>query len=179
MLKALLATATVLMTSMPVLAESSHDDHVRLFDTVKEVGVRVYINPGDVCDPEVTGKGKFYGFYAGANQMMVICQEKALKSGVYNQQYSWTEEDYDTLRHEAHHMVQDCMDRTLDAKLDSVYDKPTVFASNILTKRKFNWVVETYTRGGRHMVVMELEAFGVAEQNNPLEQIKDIKRYCM
>ena len=179
MFKALLATATVLMTSMPSMAQSNHDDHVKLFNTVKEVGVSVYINPDEVCNPVVTGKGKFFGFYAGHNQMMVICQEQALKSGVYGQQYNWTEEDYDTLRHEAHHLVQDCMDRTLDAKLAAVYTKPTVFASNVLTKRRFNWVVETYKNGGKHMVVMELEAFSVAQMNNPLEQIKDVKRYCM
>lgn len=179
MFKTLLASLAVLATSVPSLAESNHTHHQQLVDAVKKTGVAMYINPSDVCDPKVTGKGKFFGFYAGADQMMVICQEEALTTGVYNTQYAWTEEDYDTLRHESHHLVQDCRDKSLNARLHTVYTKPLAFAGNVLSKRRFGWVVETYGSRGDEMVVLELEAFSVAQLNNPLEQIEDIKRYCM
>ena len=60
-----------------------------------------------------------------------------------------------------------------------MYTKPLAFAGNVLSKRRFGWVVETYGSRGDEMVVLELEAFSVSQLNNPLEQIEDIKRYCM
>ena len=179
MFKTLLASLAVLCTTLPSLAESNHTHHQQLLDEVKKTGVTVYINPADVCDPKLTGKGRYFGFYAGKSQMMVICQEEALATGVYNTQYVWSEEDYDTLRHESHHLVQDCRDKTLNARLHTVYTKPLAFAGSVLSKRRFGWVVETYGPMGDEMIVLELEAFSVAQMNNPLEQIDDIKRYCM
>ena len=61
------------------------------------------INP-DRCDTE-----KAYGWYWAAANELVVCQENKIKGS--NAQVEWTEEDYDTLRHEAHHLVQDCMAR--------------------------------------------------------------------
>jgi hypothetical protein len=179
MFKTLLASLAVLATTMPSLAQSNHSHHQSLVEAVKKTGVTVYINPEQVCNPKTTGKGKFFGFYAGADQLMVICQEEALNRGVFNTQYDWTEEDYDTLRHESHHLVQDCRDKSLNAKLHTVYTKPLAFAGGVLSKRRFSWVVETYGDRGNEMVVLELEAFSVAQLNDPLEQIDDIKRYCM
>ena len=179
MFKTLLAALTILCTSVPSMAQSNHTHHQMLIEEAKKTGVTVYVNPDDVCNPEKTGGDKFFGFYAGADKIMVICQEEALKRGVYNTQYVWTEEDYDTLRHESHHLVQDCRDETLNARLHTVYTKPLVFAGTVLSKRRFSWVVETYADRGDDMIVLELEAFSVAQLNDPLEQIEDIKKYCM
>lgn len=179
MFKTLLASLAILCTSVPSLAQSNHANHQLLIEAVKKTGVTIYVNPDDVCNPKTTGRGKFFGFYAGADQIMVICQEEALKRGVYNTQYVWTEEDYDTLRHESHHLVQDCRDKSLNAELHTVYTKPLAFAGNVLSKNRFSWVVETYADRGDEMIVLELEAFSVAQLNDPLEQIEDIKRYCM
>ena len=38
---------------------------------------------------------------------MVICQENRIKGS--HEMVSWTEGDLDTLRHESHHLVQDCI----------------------------------------------------------------------
>ena len=48
--------------------------------------------------------------------LMVICQENRIP-GV-REMTSWTEEDLDTLRHESHHLVQDC--RGGDGRGDNV-----------------------------------------------------------
>ena len=121
MKKTLLASLAVVMTATPSLSASNHDHHVRLFNSVKATGVSIAINPSKGCDPRYNGGHRVFGWYAGGIQTMVICQEKALRTGQFDTQHDWTEEDYDTLRHEAHHVVQDCMDSTLDAQLDSVY----------------------------------------------------------
>ena len=179
MFKTLLASLAILCTSVPSLAQSNHTNHQLLIDAVKKTGVTVYVNPNDVCNPKTTGRGKFFGFYSGGDQILVICQEEALERGIYNTQYAWTEEDYDTLRHESHHLAQDCRDNSLNSRLHTVYTKPLAFAGNVLSKNRFNWVVESYADKGDEMVVLELEAFSVAQLNDPLEQIEDIKRYCM
>ena len=179
MKKALLASLAAVMTATPVMAQSNHSHHVRLFNQVKAAGVDIYINPSKGCDPRYNGGNKVFGWYSGGIQTMVICQERALRTGQFNTQHDWTEEDYDTLRHEAHHVVQDCMDNRLDAQLDSVYTKPIQLAINTLSDRKINWIMESYGSKGEHVVVMELEAFSVAQMNDPLEQVGDIQRYCM
>ena len=38
---------------------------------------------------------------------IMICQDDRIETS--DQEVEWTENDYDTLRHEAHHVVQDCM----------------------------------------------------------------------
>ena len=179
MFKPLLASLTILCTSVPSMAQSNHTHHQMLVDIVKANNVTVYINPDGLCNPKTNGDRKIFGFYAGADQLLVICQEEAMRRGVYDAQYAWSEEDYDTLRHESHHLVQDCRDESLNARLHTVYTKPLVFASGVLSKRRYNWVIETYKDRGEETVILELEAFSVAQLNDPLEQIRDIKKYCM
>lgn len=181
MKKLLTSLALVASTATPslALAESNHDHHVQLFNRVKAAGVSVYINPSKACDPRYNGGERFFGFYSGGIQTMVICQETALRTGQFDVQHDWTEEDYDTLRHEAHHLVQDCRDGSLNAQLNAVYTKPVQLAVNTLSQRRINWIIESYGKHGQHVVVMELEAFSVAQLNDPLEQVGDINRYCM
>ena len=178
MKKLLTAALATLMTVTPSMAKSSHSDHVRLFNSVKAAGVSVYINPSKGCDPRYNGGHKIFGYYAGRIQTMVICQETALRTGQFDTQHDWTEEDYDTLRHEAHHLVQDCRDNSLDARLHAVYREPLSLAKNTLSTRKIEGILKSYGEQGEHMVVMELEAFSVAQLNDPLEQVSDIQTYC-
>ena len=176
--KALLATLATLFTVTPAMSQSNHDHHEQLFRAVKSAGVSVYINPTKGCDPRYNGGNKIFGFYAGTIQTLVICQEKALRSGQFDIQHDWTEEDYDTLRHEAHHLAQDCRDNNLNSELHAVYREPIELAKATLTPRRIDWILESYGEQGEHVIVMELEAFSVAQLNDPLEQVQDIQRYC-
>ena len=163
---------TALMGVTPALAgQSNHGDHVRLSQAVERVGVNVYVNH-KICD-EVDA----LGLYIADHKAVVICQENR-RPGSTNV-VRWTEEDYDTLRHEVHHVVQDCRNG-LDGQLSKIYGDPIELGYRVLGKNGTNWVAEMYARDGAsgHIQVMEIEAFAVAAMNDPIEQIRDINTYC-
>ena len=115
-----------------------------------------------------------YGWYDYRKSQLVICQENA----VDEKMVSWTAEDLDTLRHEAHHIVQDCIDNALDGNLETVYVDPDKLISAVLTKVQIIEILKWYEDATDTRKLMELEAFSVAIMNDPLEQTEDIKKYC-
>ena len=154
--------------------QSNFQDHIRLAQAAEATGVRVKINP-DRCDTE-----KAYGWYWAVANELVICQENKIKGS--NKEVRWTEEDLDTLRHEAHHLVQDCMARAnRDGHLGAVYQEPIELGFKVLGRDRAIRIAKAYAENGanEHIQIMEIEAFAVAEMNNPLEQVQDIQRYCM
>ena len=167
-----LATAAAVVIASPAQARSNHQAHIALSRAVQRAGITVHVNH-KVCD-----KSDALGMYIAKYKSIVICQQNRVKGSTTI--VRWTEEDYDTLRHEVHHVVQDCMDSTYNGELDSVYKEPISLAKNTLSTRKINWIIDTYRQHGAtdHIVVMELEAFSVAALNDPQEQIQDINRYC-
>ena len=177
MFRALTAALTLTTLATPAVAQSHPQHHIELWRAVERVGVEIRVNQSKDCDPRITGV-KVFGWYSGITREMVVCQEYALETGQFNTMHTWTEEDFDTLRHEAHHLTQDCMDNSLNAELDSVYDQPIALALKVLGRRKAERVVELYEERGKHIQVMELEAFSVAQLNDPLEQVSDLQRFC-
>ena len=165
-------TAATLAT--PAMA-NTYDDHNYLIDQVKATGVRFYINPNQ-CDT-VNADGWFTTFRDGS-QAMVVCQDNKVKGST--RQVAWTANDLDTIRHEAHHLTQDCMDGRLDGSLGSVYKAPIDLGYKVMGQGKTHWVAETYAEMGAsaHIQVMEIEAFAVAQMNDPIDQANDIRRYC-
>ena len=170
-------TSVSLLASLvaPASAASIHGDHVALANAVASAGVDLYVNPR-YCH-EQDGDGKFYGFYAGARQVMVICPENA---GLGDRDTTWTEEDYDTLRHEAQHLIQDCLDGSLDAELVPLLDDPVTHAREILGENALNSILRRYSASGSGYdeIILEFEAFAIAEQNLPLVQANLIKEVC-
>ena len=162
--------------AQPVRTRAQHNAHVELARATEATGVDVLINP-IVCKQEGDGP-KFLGFYSGQYRVIVVCQENGGHDGV---EVQWTDEDYDTLRHEVQHRVQDCMTGTNhDHVLSSVYREPIDFALHVLGRTRAARIVEAYRSNGAddHVVVLELEAFAVAELNDPAEQIQDLANYC-
>ena len=168
--KILTALALMAGITTPALANIV-DDHNQLLNAVGQTGVNVKINPSQ-CDSQEN----LYGWYWAAQSELVICQENKVTGS--SRQVRWTDEDYDTVRHEAHHVAQDCRDSSLDGNLDAVYKDPIALAVRMLSTRKTDSVIETYRERGSHIVLMELEAFSVADMNDPLEQVGAIERYC-
>jgi len=167
-------TTVVGLTPTAEARQSNFQDHIRLAQAAEATGVRVKINP-DRCDTE-----RVFGWYWAAANELVICQENKIKGS--NKEVRWTEEDLDTLRHEAHHLVQDCMAReNRDGILGSVYTKPIELGYKVLGQDRTNRIAEGYAKNGAnaHVQIMEIEAFAVAAINDPMEQINDIQRYCM
>ena len=68
-----------------------------------------------------------------------------------------------------------------DGHLGSVYERPIELGYRVLGKPRSHRIAEIYEDNGAsaHIQIMEIEAFAVAALNEPLEQVKDIQRYCM
>lgn len=170
-------TSASLLASLaaPASAASNHQDHVQLAHTIATTGVDLFVNP-DYCHEQSDGN-KFYGFYAGAQRVMVICPENA---GIGEKGVAWTEEDYDTLRHEAQHLIQDCIDGELDAELVPYLDDPIYHARTVLGYDALVSIARSYSESGadEETIILEFEAFAVAEQNLPLAQVRVIQEVC-
>lgn len=160
----------ILASFVPSAKADTISDHETLWEAVESTGTVVKINPKN-CDTE-----DGFGWYGPRNFELVICQENRVRGS--RNHVPWTDEDLDTLRHEAHHLVQDCMDNRLNGNLHSVYKDPITLAKNTLSRDFAETIIKGYSDRGEHVLIMELEAFSVAAINNPLEQVGDIKRYC-
>ena len=164
------AAATTLVATAPAEAASNHTDHVILANAVKSAGVSIYVNP------EVCWERDSYGFYISSIKALVVCQEGKSRPDVVG---VWSEEDYDTLRHEAQHMIQDCMVGSLaDDQLGSVYREPVNLAKHTFSTQEIRNIIAAYKDASDHVIVLELEAFSVAAINDPIEQARDIQKYC-
>ena len=143
--------------------------HIRLARAVASTGIEVKINPIE-CNLKSA-----LGWYWAAQNEMVICQERA--KGGQPETY-WTEEDFDTLRHEAQHLIQDCMDGELDGSLGAVYQEPINLGKRVLGTEGIARILSAYSEASDHIKVMEIEAFSVAAMNDPEEQVRDIAKFC-
>ena len=146
--------------------------HQSLISTVRSTGISFQVNP-----PQCFKDDAPMGYYWAAKNEMVICQEMARSSW---KETMWTAEDLDTLRHEAQHLVQDCMaGGRRDGRLGAVYTDPIGMAKSVLSSSTINWIInDGYKNESDHIKVMELEAFSVAALNDPREQVRDIHKYC-
>lgn len=165
------AIAAIATVAFPVEAQkkSNYSHHVLLGQAITSTGVTYKINPKECWE------NSFFGYYWAYKNRFVVCQEYKVSVGV---EEDWTEEDLDTVRHEAQHLVQDCMDGDRQGALGSVYKDPLALAKEILGDRGIRGVLEAYSDKSDHVKVMELEAFSVAAMNDPLEQVRDINKYC-
>jgi hypothetical protein len=163
--------ATVL-TVAPAQA-STMAAHERLADMLKRVGVSITLNP-----PECK-MASYAGYYRDAVKKIVICQTHGV-DGTY-EQAGWTANDLDTLRHEAHHVTQSCAAGGIaNSTLGRVYAKPFLFARQFFPTHRINNIVSVYKDRGAsdHVAVLEVEAFAVAEMNNPDQQVADLRKFC-
>jgi hypothetical protein len=170
-ISALTAVATVATTAIPALAQrkSNYQHHIILAQAVRSTGVNYKINPAECWSKSA------YGWYWAYHNEFVVCQEGKQQVGV---EARWTEEDLDTVRHEAQHLIQDCMDGSRQGALGSVYKEPIELAKNVLGDKGIRSILKAYSEASDHTKVMELEAFSVATLNDPLEQVKDIRNFC-
>ena len=169
-LSALTGVATV-FTPLDAKAQNVDPAHFALGQAIVSTGVQLKINPKECFASDNTAMG----WYWAAKNEMVVCQENATRP---NTEVNWTAEDFDTLRHEATHLVQDCMDGVQNGKLGNVYKDPIALAKAIIGESKIKAILKAYSDSTDHIKVMEFEAFSVAEMNDPAEQVKDIKNFC-
>ena len=166
------ALALPLTMAGPASAGELDSRHTELADAVESTGVTLYINPTEVCDQEDAPMG----LYSGTHKVMVVCQDNRVAGS--EKVVRWTSNDLDTLRHETQHLIQDCVDGSLDGELDAVYREPVALAHEVLGVRGIRSIVRVYDEAPDHVILLELEAFSVAAMDDTTEQVADVARYC-
>ena len=131
-----------------------------LWSTLGKLGVTTYINNPDMCDGD--NDGSYYPHSAD----FVVCQDEAKGTA----ETKWTANDLDTLRHEAFHVLQDCMDGFEDNSTLAPYTGSPKALANMLagssyTLPQIKAIANSYEEQGasKHVVVLELEAFAAAD----------------
>ena len=156
----ILGTVGALFT-LPVAAQATgtFEDHKYLFNTIRANGVTVLLNSAEHCD------GRIDGSYISTRRILNVCQDNAQPGGP---EVEWTANDLDTLRHEAHHMVQDCAGAGLGnghiVHLFQDSNQQRQFIDSVYTQRRQQELmgVDSYTGHNRYNQLIELEAFATA-----------------
>jgi hypothetical protein len=175
-LTSILAGASVVLTSTPALAGNTYEDHVDLFNALNEVGIVTSINNRIHCSPGVDG---LYHTKAG---ILVICQDNGVTGGP---QVSWTENDLDTLRHEAHHVIQDCSEGTIaDGLMDNLFyeeqDLIDFVSKSSFTTEQVKSLIKTLENDGlsASAILIELEAYVVAKDVEASSIANKVREFC-
>ncbi len=162
----------LLLLTTPAIASTPHET---LADAVKSTGIRIIVNTPEYCKDNAGG-----GAYIPMKKELHICQQNG---STHHVEVDYTEEDLNTLRHEAHHIVQDCLDGSIDARLKNLFDTEdtlTSFVSSSLSYKEVTRIIKTYKEGGAddHVIRLELEAFAVAEDVSPESIANAIIKHC-
>jgi len=171
MFKALFTALLVAGVASPVVAAPTYEDrgtideHIELLSTIQELGVNVIINDHLTC----TEQKDLAGYWHGARRTFALCQEHIRRSS----NPVWTgevilasDDDLDTIRHEAHHVVQDCMDGRLDGGLQSFFNnEDLVTFLDGYPDWKEDKIISTYREDGasNRVIKHEVEAWAVAD----------------
>ena len=169
-----LAAAVATVFSMAPVQARTMPAHERLVDALKRTGISIHLNSKNCIS------ATFSGYYHSSSGRMVICQDNGVDGS--GNQAPWTANDLDTLRHEAHHVAQDCIATGIgDNSLGTVYVKPFAFAQQYFGTIVINNIMNNYKKLGapEHVQVLEVEAFAVAQMNNPDQQVTDLRKYCL
>jgi len=174
-LKKLLFAISLLFVSLPVSASTEELQHKRLLNVVESLGVRVAIN-----DSYCKKLNMFNGFYINKKKQLYICQDNSLMDGKI---VEWTENDFDTIRHETFHLIQDCNDGKLgDGDYKLVYNDDEliqVVLDSGITMKRLQRYVNLYTILGEssHGTMLEMEAISsskVMSVDDITEKIIDV-----
>ena len=161
------------LLTIPGVSAKMNSSHDELKRALNDVGVKVILNETDLCD------GSKSGMYSPDYNAIIICQDDRIETS--DQEVEWTENDYDTLRHEAQHVVQDCMEGIDNQKMSLFFDDRIEYLEFVvmgLTKSEFFQIVEAYRPLGNDILLNELEAFAVAKGVKPDTIAKAIRGVC-
>lgn len=172
----LTSTVTIFaLTASSAYAQNTFKDHEKLYQTLKEVGVIVKINSKLHCS------GENDGVYYPHIGLLVICQDDMVS---YGKQELWTVNDFNTLRHEAHHVVQDCAAESLgDGLLSTLFSEDELvefLKSSSVSLKNLQSLYDMLDAQGlsEFKIQQELEAYVVA-QDVPASSIEQkIRQFC-
>ncbi len=173
----ILSLAAVCLSASPGVAMTAaeRNAHVDLAQAVIDSNVEVSINEKEHC---FSLEGRFFGSYNASKRVIAICQENATEWN--GEVVEFSEEDLDTLRHEAQHLVQDCLDGEIDGRMTPMFtgDARAKFLSHF-SDSKEQRVRETYADGGDALITLEVEAFAVADTVPAASISNAVRRTCM
>ena len=138
-------------------------EHEHLWQTLESAGVTIVINSPAYCTQGTAGA------YNSYESLLFVCQQNAK---LPYKEVDWTDFDLDTLRHEAHHVVQDCLAGNLgDNDFDTLFPQDGTlkeFVTSALTKQEIKWVIAQYgsQAASDEEILIELEAFAAAKTVN-------------
>jgi len=171
--KLFIAVIAALSIATPASA-GVFEEHKHLWNTLGELGVVTHINNPDMCEGDNDGA---YHPYTGD---FVVCQDKA----VSDKEAVWTANDLDTIRHEAFHVLQDCLDGWEDNATLTPYNSPKTLAGFLAdssyTLEQLKSIAAHYkSRGADNLdVVLELEAFAAADSLSATQIANLLNRHC-
>lgn len=171
------ATAAMAVTAAPARANEVLDAHARLWDAVERAGVPIFINDSEECKDN-WGGGAYYTNSQKRISAMLICQDNGKGAGTDNA-VAWTPNDLDSLRHESHHVVQDCLAGGLsDGKMRTMFqgEQLKAIVSGSLSQEMIQTILKLYDEED-HLI--ELEAFSVAADVGPDAIANALDKYCL
>ena len=161
------------LLTIPGVSAKIDSNHDELKRALNDVGVEFYLNDTELCD------GNKSGMYTPEYNAIMICQDDRIETS--DQEVEWTENDYDTLRHESQHVVQDCMEGIDNNKMSLFFSDEIEYLEFVimgLTKSEFFQIVEAYRPLGNDILLNELEAFAVAKGVKPDTIAKAVRGIC-
>ena len=179
---AILALTTPLFLSGDVARAGSNgtfEEHQGLWNALQDVGITMKVNTPDVCDEDARGGGAYFTY----KRRLVICQDNA--KAWDGTQVSWTANDLDTLRHEGHHVVQDCNEGSMgDGKLANLFheedDLIEWLTKSSWTKDQLVSLMESLEEDGEdfHDIKLEMEAYTVASDISATSIATKVTEFC-
>ena len=175
-LTSVIAGASVIFTPGSALAGNTYEDHVDLFNALNGVGIIVSINSKLHCRSGIDGS------YHTRTGMLIVCQDNGVAGGP---QVTWTENDLDTLRHEAHHVVQDCNEGTIaDGLMDNLfYEEQELIdfiAESSLSAEDLKNLISSLEEDGLSSpsILIEVEAYIVAKDIEASSIANKVREFC-
>jgi hypothetical protein len=114
--------------------------------------------------------------------MLIVCQDNGVPGGP---QVTWTLNDLDTLRHESHHVVQDCNEGTIaDGLTDNLfYEEQELIefiSKSSLTTEQLKNLMESLKNDGLSYtsIMIEVEAYIVAKDIEASSIANKVREFC-
>ncbi len=144
------------------MTQQERSNHIGLLEALEESGISIVVNEKEHCYRE-DGE-EILGAYAWWMKLLIICQENS--QAWDGEIVYFTDEDLDTIRHEAHHVVQDCLYGEINGKLHLYWTgKDRDKMLRVLGEERARKVKSVYGSfdATKDEIDLELEAFTVAE----------------
>lgn len=182
---AALSVGSVAQASAPPQPTKLDAAHTQLWNTLQAQGVRVFVNPPPVCnDPKSKYMGVYFYSRSAGYPILGVCQDN--RKPYDHTEVEWTENDLDTLRHEAIHYFQDCLDGKADMTLSPIHDGdgpgPGPYTHNDVQSAlgidRAISIAQAYRDQGPETIRLEHEAFLMAGNSTAKDIAELITMVC-